>query len=1543
MPLLIFQPYTGPSNSSTQVVTANGFDPYFDSVVSQLHFEGADGGTSFTDICNNKLTISGATTTTSTAKFGSSSASFSGGYLTMPFGTFQPSASTGFTIEMWVNPSSTSATTKCIGIGAVDPISATGYWSFGLTAANNAAFYFNTGIDNQFTGATVIPQNAWTHVAVTVTSAGVGTIWVNGVSDATFTLTTPSVNTTNICIGQWNNVKFPGFIDELRITRGVARYAVSFTPSAAVFPDYFAYGTYDPYFDYVSALITGDSAASLTDATNKVAWTSNTAPVNSQTKRFGTSSIQFAGSSATQLISSTSNAATTNGNYTVEFWINPISSGFNRAVISAKATSAINAAAMYIYLNSANAVVLQTNIDRLTSPAIPVNAWTHVAISCAASTAAMYINGVLVAGPANFANTFTAVGLAIGSNIDGSVPFEGYIDDVRITKLVSRYQSAFVLPKTSYPTKSTIHVSGNDVFAKYTILQLRMDGSPGSSTFIDDLGRLATKFGTPTLSSSQFKFGSTAAVFNGTTDYLTFPWTTSDIFGTGEFNFEFWVYPTARSANSTMVSFAGATGTTGISAYLNTTGQIVVGNHTAAYFTTTTTVPLNSWTHIAIGRTGTALTCFVNGVSAGSSTNSTNMSDQVCRIGNSTEGSNWFTGYIDNVRVTKGVNRYPSAFTPDAFPFAALVTTAYNAKFNDSLITSAYDAYSANTILYMPMNGVDGAASFIDACGSQITKNGTPTLSSAQVKYGTTSAFFNGSTDYLVAASGNYALGVGDFTVECWCYLIGGLPNTNGKILLDARPSATNGAYWLLGTNNAGKMSFETTTANGSPELIAPSAVPTGQWVHYAVTRASGNLTLWQNGVSVATATGNADNIGAGPLKIGQNTFGPADTYWNGYIDDIRITKGIARYTSAFTPAQCLPLSPVPLQIGFDEMIPVDYTQNNIITNSGVSMSTQTFVDSGSGYFRGTDYLTGSNPATVQFYSGDFTIECWINPTSVVAGNVAAIMASQMASNSNTGFYFAYDTNFALRFGYNATPELTATTPLTIGVWNHAAVVRSGNSLTLWLNGKSVGTATFTRVLSDYNCFIGKNVDTAYGPIGFIDNLRVTKLARYTEEFVPQTGVVANVPIPTDPYWDKVVVLLSGNDLLDAKGHTVINTGGVSVSSTQKKYGSSSIRFDGTAKWLSIQAQADFAYSGDYTVEAWVNLDSVSGNNPIFSYSATTQLLQVQGPTPVYYVNGISSGWSGNAGTMVAGKWHHIAGVKSGNVCTFYLDGVAVGVTSTHAEALGSITEDIQFGRSGGTYMSGYVSDFRITKGVARYTANFIPPTSALPTAPAATDQYFNNVALLMHMDGADTGTAFPDVKGATVTRNGSAITSISRSMFGSALKLNGSTDYLTVAANSNYSFGTGDFTVELWVYTTGAGLPNTYGKSFIDSRPLDTNGSYWQLGIDSNARLSATTMTSGGTTITSASALPFGQWNHIAFTRNSGTIRLWQNGVLMASATSNVDNISSSALLIGANAFKSFATDTYWNGFIDDVRITKGVGRYTAAFTPPSSPFPDA
>ena len=228
------------------------------------------------------------------------------------------------------------------------------------------------------------------------------------------------------------------------------------------------------------------------------------------------------------------------------------------------------------------------------------------------------------------------------------------------------------------------------------------------------------------------------------------------------------------------------------------------------------------------------------------------------------------------------------------------------------------------------------------------------------------------------------------------------------------------------------------------------------------------------------------------------------------------------------------------------------------------------------------------------------------------------------------------------------------------------------------------------------------------------------------------------LPVVPDPNFANVSLLINADGLADGStafvdesnnSHTITAYGDAQVDTAIKKYGTGSMQFNETGGYLQIPYSNAFSFgSGDFTIEFWcrdissgalVSLgQSAGGSNSNFSVFTTSNNVQ--------FYTGTGSAWylRGSAIPLSEGVWHHIALVVNAGTFKGYKDGEeittasvpTIPTTTTHDLTVGS-----QYTSSGtlpnsGQELIGYIDDLRITKGVARYTANFTPPNKTFPT-----------------------------------------------------------------------------------------------------------------------------------------------------------------------------------------------------------------------------------
>ena len=446
------------------------------------------------------------------------------------------------------------------------------------------------------------------------------------------------------------------------------------------------------------------------------------------------------------------------------------------------------------------------------------------------------------------------------------------------------------------------------------------------------------------------------------------------------------------------------------------------------------------------------------------------------------------------------------------------------------LILSAWpvnDPSWANVSMLLHGDGTVGAQNntFIDSSSNafSITRNGSTTQGSVNpfgsvAPYTTTvgggSAYFNGTTDYLtIPANTAFSYTTGDFTWECWIYPLA--YGAAGSVFFDFF-SNTSGSYIIgqcqLYISSTGLVQFfYANTINTGLNISSVASVTLNAWSHIAVVRSgssTGNLKLYVNGALAATSAGavtqNLGSTGAG--SIGKQTSG-TPYYYNGYVSNVRIVKGTAVYTTAFTPptAPLTAISGTSLLLGFTNAGVIDNAmQNNIITVGTTAISTFAYkYSTGAITFSGTGaWLTAPDITALQLGTGDFTIEGWvgINATGTAYGIVSKGAAA-------TGWSVNITSGNKLQFSYTAS-NLTGATSLVAGAWYYFSVVRSGSgtgNLKIYLNGTADATSAGA-VTDNFNqtsiLYVGAS-RTGTTPLnGYIDELRITKgVARYTADF----------------------------------------------------------------------------------------------------------------------------------------------------------------------------------------------------------------------------------------------------------------------------------------------------------------------------------------------------------------------------------------------------------------------------------------------------------
>ena len=456
-----------------------------------------------------------------------------------------------------------------------------------------------------------------------------------------------------------------------------------------------------------------------------------------------------------------------------------------------------------------------------------------------------------------------------------------------------------------------------------------------------------------------------------------------------------------------------------------------------------------------------------------------------------------------------------------------------------------------------------------------------------------------------------------------------------------------------------------------------------------------------------------------------------------------------------------------------------------------------------------------------------------------------------------------------------------------------------------------------------------------------------------------------------DAYFSNVVLLLHG-DGADASttfidyspsSKAVTAFGNAQVDTSQSKFGGASIQLDGTDDYLSTPGTSAFAFgTSDFCIEAWIRPTAASGTHSIFTNRAT---FGADYGVWLYHSTGlVASAWGPTAGTiacnigggtLTAGAWQHVAFTRSGSTFTLWLDGVSV-ATSSSASSIVDGGLPVYVGRDPSVTptrdFNGWIDDVRVTIGAARYTSTFSPPIAAHPNFYQT-----QSTLLSLHCNSLVDSSSTPK----TIAAIGSASISATLPKFGAGSLLIpvSPQSALSVSPATDFQFAFGQpFTVEFWVKLVAAPSGEAYfvclggPGSGAGNAPVRSG---WAVSVGA-ARL--VSMSIGDLSLTkynsatTIAALTLGVWTHIAASFNGSSAPLiFFDGVLKpttiftGTSWSVVTPAETDSTLLYVGQYDKRAGGSAivpLSAYIDELRVTGGISRYAANFTPQALEFCD-
>ena len=881
--------------------------------------------------------------------------------------------------------------------------------------------------------------------------------------------------------------------------------------------------------------------------------------------------------------------------------------------------------------------------------------------------------------------------------------------------------------------------------------------------------------------------------------------------GTGDFCIECWIYPTSANAvdgslfvshnGSTYFAFNYAPNTASFNIYLSASAVNVPAPQ----------VEYTEWNHVALVRHGNVVKVYVNGLAVGSINHTGSVgysaaSTTLCRLGGGGNGA--LNCYVQDLRIYKGVAKYTENF---------LCGSGKPAIVPDS------------------------------PSGVAVARKLDPIVSG--------SVGFDGITSYLsVPNHSDFQLTNQDFCIEFWIYPIATKGSSFGCVV----SKGYSFQLYYRDNGNSDRMSvFMATAGSGSYDIVNDfnsqnSSVPKHQWTHVALTRTSGTLKWFINGVMKTSTSASATvHSNSDPVTIG--TYGPTNSAYEfvGHISNLRYIVGESVYSSnaGFTPtkepltltSQSVTSSNVKLLCCKDKN---DETASDKIPTGSITRYNNAYAHNFSPFNNDTINDGAGNYCTLNRLSRSGNSSSDMNMLGISHGNLEFIVDDSGVSEHTFGTMSVNGGKFYFEVLIEYAPQTPGNTSIRIGIvrnfWSGDSMVIYNGTGIFETQGTSDSTNQSEREYTTGN-LIGVAVDCINGSIQYYrDGVRVG-----VKSFTIGTGD-----------WHPYIRIYR-------------NSGGDPASYGTANFGQRPFIMTPPEGFLSLCSNNLPHNQKIINPQKFHQTFQYTGNG---GSSVTATGLNFK-PDLIWHKS-MSGGYHNRIWDSVRG-WHSNLFTNRVNQENNYYD---------YGQVLDIGPGHVKFGQGNHSNNLGNING-----------ANYINWCwkAGTPEVPTSGSVYFDG-------DG----------------------------------------DYLSLASTSDFDFGTGDFTIEL--YFKCESYTGSYYPYLLEFRATGgaESGSI-VLYIDGGQN-KITFWYAGADRVLSNGAPPLRKWTHIALVRSSGTTKMYIDGVAQSSTYSDSNDYGDGGrpLLIGIRRDSGNVINSQsWDGQISNVRIVKGTAVYTSNFTPSTTP----